>query len=363
MSTFKLPDLGEGLPDAEIHEWFVNVGDHVETDQPLVAMETAKAVVEVPSPFTGKVKQLHGKAGDIIQVGSPLIEFESEAKQDSGTVVGSIETSDEVITESAIGVEVSKQAQGIKATPAVRAMAKKLNIDLATISGSGPNGSITIDDLHPSNPPAASGETLHSTRRAMAIAMAKAHAEIVPVTICDEADIQHWPEDTDITLRLLTAMTKACQAEKILNSHFDGKTLSQKIHEQINVGIAVDTKDGLFVPVIHDIANQSATELRNNINRFKQKAKTNSFTPDDLKGATITLSNFGTIAGRYASPIVVPPQVAIVGIGKVFAGAVKINGQLEAHDMLPVSVTFDHRAATGGEAARFLAAFLAELSR
>src|SRR3989338_7500620 len=153
MTIFKLPDLGEGLPDGTIQEWYIKVGDEVKVDQPLVAMETAKAIVDVPSPIAGQVKKLYGNAGDVIETGQPLVEFivlegKEEKPNDAGTVVGSIEQSDQVLKESATGIISSKKSSHhIKASPAVRALAKALNVDLKTIAGSGFNNSITLEDV------------------------------------------------------------------------------------------------------------------------------------------------------------------------------------------------------------------------
>jgi len=392
MTTFKLPDLGEGLPDAEIHEWYVAQGDTVKVDQPLVAMETAKAVVDVPSPFTGKVLKLCGKKGDMIQTGAALVEFEEEkpAQQtkvaatvgsqetDKGTVVGVIESGHVVLVESPTGIAVKTSSAAVKATPAVRMLANTLGVDLTAVVGSGPGSVITTEDVkrvalaatHVSNKDGISkqkptvplkdtlGEPLRGARRTMAQVMANSHAQVVPVTLTEDADMHRWPDKIDITLRIIQAIIAACQAEPILNAHFYGETLSHALRKEINLGIAVDTPEGLYVPVIRDIARLSTISLRETINAFKEKAKTNAFSPQELQDNTITLSNFGTIIGRYANPIVVPPTVAILGIGKLRYQVVAEVGKPAIHPVLPISLTFDHRAVTGGEAARFLAAFI-----
>ena len=380
MTIFKLPDLGEGLPDAEIREWYVKEGDEVMFDQPLVSMETAKAVVDVPSPYSGQVVTLYGKPGDIINTGAPLIEFKtkdtekSASPKDSGTVVGVIETSNIILEESPTGVATKVEERStVRATPAIRALANKLKVDLSQIVGTGARGTITADDVtrvshppHPSILPQTTltiGTPLHSARRIMAQQMTKSHMEVVPVTLIEDVNIHHWPEKTDITLRLIHAIITAVKAEPILNAHFYGESLSYKLWDEINIGIAVDTKIGLYVPVVKHAEQKSSEEIRHILNTFKQKAQEQSFSPEDLKNATITLSNFGTIIGRYASPIVVPPTVAIIAIGKARPMVVAEKGIPVVNTIMPVSLTFDHRAATGGEAARFLAAFIADLEK
>lgn len=370
MKIFKLPDLGEGLHEAEIREWYITEGDEVKVDQPIVSMETAKAVVDVPSPYNGRVVKLYGKAGDIIATGAPLISFETAetepGRKDAGTVVGQIVTGDTILEESPTGVEIkSKTRSAIKATPAVRALASKLNVDLVTITPTGPHGAITLNDVQNAAQTAApsKGETLHGTRRAMAINMAKAHTEVVPVSLIEDADINSWSKDTDVSLRIIRAIVAACRAEPILNSHFYGSSLSMETFKEINLGIAVDTPFGLFVPVIKDVGKLSAEALRDKINEFKEKARAQNFTPQDLQHATITLSNFGAIAGRYANPMVIPPTVAIVGIGKSRKAIVPVDGAPAVHTIMPTSITIDHRAVTGGEAARFLAVLIEDLEK
>lgn len=370
MSTFNLPDLGEGLPDAEIHEWHVKVGDTVAVDQPLVSMETAKAVVDVPSPQAGVIKKLHGQPGDIIDTGKPLVEFASDAPNaDAGTVVGSIESSGKVETENFIvGAAKHNKSSTVKATPAVRALARKHQIDLQTISGSGENGIITKADVEAAIATTAShqagdGEPLRGARRAMALTMSQSHKEVVPVTIFDDADIDAWSADEDITVRLIQAMVAACQAEPNLNATFDGKQLARHPQSDVNLGIAMDTGEDLFVPVIKAADKLDAKALRETINRFKDGVRSRDIPQQDLHGASITLSNFGNFAGRYASPIIVPPTVAILAVGKLRETVVAVDGQPAVHKVLPLSLSFDHRAITGGEATRFLGTVIAVLEK
>lgn len=364
MKIFYLPDLGEGLPDAEIREWLIKEGDEVKIDQPIVSMETAKALVDVPSPYDGKIAKLYGGPGDIIKTGSPLVGYEQS--EDSGTVVGSIEVGSTVIREAPMGITSQQIQTAIRVSPAVRALAKQLNVDLATVTPTGPGGSITLQDVRNIGEAGSTQldkefEALHGVRRSMATTMAMAHAQVVPVTLVDDADIHHYASDEDITLRLIQAIVAACQAEPALNAHFDGKNLGRRLFTEVNVGLAVDTAKGLYVPVIKAANTLSKQALRDTINDFKQHAKNQDFSQESLQGATITLSNFGVFVGRYANPIVVPPTVAIIGVGKLRDEVVAVAGKPDVHRIMPISLTFDHRAITGGEAARFLAAFIADL--
>jgi len=447
IKTFHLPDLGEGLPDATIVEWHVKEGDYIKLDAPLCSMETAKAVVDVPSPYTGTVKKLYGAAGDIIETGAALADFEPDpnAKQraeaeatghhhgpkkaeapapapapapaakaatadreDEGTVVGAM------VSGNTVHVEQAASIGGVKAVPAVRALAKKLKVDLARVRPTGADGVVTMQDVKdaaangsaplgaaparavpasggrhlapelpepgaaPSRTPVslagkpvrtappsvqASGqpEQLKGVRRNMARVMAEAHANVVPTTLVDDADLHAWIGKQDITARLIRAIVAACKAVPALNAWFDGKNLTRTLHPHVDIGIAVDTEDGLFVPALRNADVLDGAGIRAAIKRLRTSVEDRSIPPSELSGYTISLSNFGMFAGRYATPVVVPPTVAIVGAGKLCHDVVAVMGGIEVHRRMPISLTFDHRAATGGEAARFLKALLDDL--
>ena len=448
--TFHLPDLGEGLPDATIVEWFVKEGDVIRLDEPLVSMETAKAVVEVPSPVSGKVVKLAGGAGDVVVTGSMLAVFEpdaslpqraegqdtghhhgpsksavgatsvanptsdaasiatdvapTEADADAGTVVGAMQSSNAVHTEQAIAVG------GVKAMPAVRAMAKKLGVDLSRVRASGADGAVTMQDVKQAaadgsargtttaaparttapvvaaasvanpqrtalsatgkpmrtQPPGVSvsgqPEQLKGVRRNMARVMADAHAKVVPTTLSDDADVHAWTPGNDMTGRLVRAIVRACKTVPAMNAWFDGEKLTRTLHPHVDIGIAVDTDDGLFVPALRNADLLEAGTVRESINRLRAQVEDRSIPPSELTGYTISLSNFGMFAGRYATPVVVPPCVAIVAAGRARHQVTPVMGGFESHKVIPLSVTFDHRACTGGEAARFLKALIDDLA-
>jgi pyruvate dehydrogenase E2 component (dihydrolipoamide acetyltransferase) len=362
MKTFHLPDLGEGLQEAELVEWRVAPGDEVAADQPLLAVETAKAVVEIPSPRTGRIEQLLAARGDIIHVGAPLVAFVGEA--DAGTVVGAMETGVAVMREAPLA---SGRAHGaVRATPAVRALARKLDVDLSIVTPTGPDGVVTPQDVQrvanilAETPPP---EPLRGVRRAMAQSMAQAQAEIAAATIMDDADIDGWAPGADVTIRLIRAVACGCAAEPGLNCWFESAAASRRVLSKIDLGVAVDTPDGLFVPVLRDVGKRDAADLRAAVDRLRADVAARRIPPEELRGATITLSNFGSIAGRYAAPVVLPPTVAILGAGRIRRAAIVAGDVVAAHRILPLSLTFDHRVVTGGEAGRFLAAAMADLER
>lgn len=381
MGTFKLPDLGEGLAEAEILEWHVKPGDRVLVDQPMVSVETAKAVVEVPVPYSGTVTALHGAVGDIVATGAPLIDF------DSGTVVGSMPaTSEEEYVDSAkIGRARGGVAARNRAVPMARALARRFGLDLADIAGSGPGGLIKLDDVlahaqmdaapaqsqsqsRPEGnhrvlavPAGATAEPLRGARRAMAHNMSLSRAQIPLSTVCDDADIHAWSQRGDYMLRLIRAMISAWRAEPALNAWYDAASNSRILLKHIDLAIAVDTPGGLIVPVLRNIQDKTPEQLRSAIAAQKDAAHQRSTTPEDLRDFTLMLSNFGTLAGRYGIPLVVPPAVAILGAGKVRKDAVAVGDTVAAHRRMPLSLSFDHRCITGGEACRFLAAVIGDL--
>ncbi|MDA8562104.1 2-oxo acid dehydrogenase subunit E2 [Gammaproteobacteria bacterium] len=366
MKIFNLPDLGEGLAEAEIREWFKKEGDIVDVDEPLLSMETAKALVDVPSPYAGRIIKLYGNKNDIIQTHSPLVEFEDTTTsnlKDSKTVVGNLEETEIILDDSNVSIGSSSGVSpSIKVIPSVRILAKKLNVDLSEINPTGSNGQITIDDIKKyskggdvSNSNVLS---LKGVRLSMSKAMTKSHQEVVSVTISDDADISNLHPDVDLTVYIIKSIAFGCKAEPKLNCWFDGEKMELKLNEKVDLGLAIDTNDGLFVPVIKDIENKSNKDLRSEINKLKVEAKEKTLRLNALSGATITLSNFGVFSGKYATPIVVPPMVSIVGVGKHRKITGVKDDKIVIKRIIPLSISFDHRAITGGEATRFLSAII-----
>lgn len=406
MKTFNLPDLGEGLQEAEIVNWQVKEGDIVKVDQPIVSVETAKAVVDVPSPWAGKILKLHGKAGDIIPTHAPLVDFDLDGTaaapakpaatnpaetqhapiaEDSGTVVGSMPSGSAVVEETAIIRKKQKQEPAhVKALPSVRILAKQLGVDLTACQPTGKNDTVTADDVRRISEGAARSvapiaswevpaarvdikygvaEPLRGPRRAMHASMSRSRSEVAECTLFDDADINNWAPGQDITVRILRAIVVGCRAEPELNAWYDGEKLERTLHKRVDVAMAVDTPDGLIVPVLRNVDSKNSAQLREDLNRIKQATRNRTVAPADMKDPTITLSNFGMLAGRYATPVVVPPQVAILGTGGLRHDVVPVLGGIEVHKRIPLSLTFDHRCITGGTACRFLAAVIKDLER
>jgi pyruvate dehydrogenase E2 component (dihydrolipoamide acetyltransferase) len=355
MREFRLPDLGEGLAEAEIVAWHVATGDEVVSGQNLVSVETDKAVVEIPSPESGRIVALHGKPGDRLPIGAVLVEFAGDARADAGALVGRLPGPSEPLPTAA--------APGVRAMPAVRARAKALGVDLARVAPSGPGGQITAADVESAaGTKVLVGEPLAGVRRAMATHMARSHAAVVPATAMDQADVERWwRPDADTMVRLVRATVAACKASPALNAWFDDRAGTWRRHDRVDLGIAVDSPDGLFVPVLRDAGSQTPDQVRAELERLRARVLDRRIAPEELKGQTITLSNFGALGGRFAALVVVPPQVAILGAGRVCPGLVEAAEGPAIRHVLPLSLTFDHRVVTGGEAARFLAAAIHDL--
>jgi len=373
MRTFLLPDLGEGLKEAEIVDWHVAVGDRIVADQPLVAVETDKAVVEVPAPWSGVVRALHGAPGDMIAVGAPIVDIEDDAaSEDRGTVVGALPRATRTAQASQTAPAVpagGAQPRPVRASPAVRKLASDLGVDLGGIAGTGPDGAVTRPDVEAavSQDPADISRSgyagLRGVRRAMAESMTRAGREVVPATVTDEAVIESWPMTADLTIRLVKAVAAGCAASPGLNAWFDGDGPARRLHDTIDLGIAMQTDDGLFVPVLRNIAARDETDLRAGLDAMKRDVAQRSVPRSQLRGQTITLSNFGMLGGLHAALVIVPPQVAILGAGRVHMAARVVDGDVRAVKVLPLSLTFDHRAVAGAEAVRCLRFGLAVLSR
>jgi 2-oxoisovalerate dehydrogenase E2 component (dihydrolipoyl transacylase) len=357
---FRLPDLGEGLTEAEIISWHIQPGDHVVADQPLVAVETDKAIVEIPSPHAGRIGQLHAEVGALIKVGDVLVTFAgngSEEVKAAGTVVGEL--------VEAPAQRISQPGANIAASPRARQRARELGVDLEKVQATGPDGIIALSDVEQGAAAQAvqgsDTQSLTGVRRAMAERMANAHARVARASVTADANISTWLPECHLMGRLIRAIGAACTAHPLLNARFDDNTLSLTKQSAVNLGIAMDTEDGLFVPMMENITTLSQSDIVSNLQVLKQAVQERHIQPQQLRGQTITLSNYGAVGGQYAEMIVVPPQVAIVGSGRSFQRVVMHDGVPQEAEFLPLSLTFDHRAVTGVEACRFLLTLIQDL--
>src|SRR3989344_3920412 len=424
---FKFPDVGEGIHEGEIVKWFVKEGDSVKADEPLGEVETDKAVVEMPSPKTGKILKLHVPAGSTIHVGENMVTIQVEGESDedakkhmsqqqsqpaqatqsatksgdvpyTGSVVGFLEEAKEVrpIIQSASSAPKSQSVSSseVMATPAVRNLAKQKNVDLALVKGTGPSGRITVEDIQKA---AASGTgaapkkdgteeahsefkvvrkydffgyidrvKLHGIRKAVANRMTESIFTAVQLTNTHEADVTDLEslrqkekkdfEKEGIKLTTMAYLTRAValslQNHPFLNSSLEGEEIVQK--KYYNIGIAVDTEEGLMVPVVKGAAAKEIKVIAKEIENLANDVKSRKVNMMELKGGSFTISNLGSVGVEFFTPVINYPESAILGVGRTLEKPVVRNGKIEVRKMLPLSLTYDHRIVDGGQAARFM---------
>ena len=376
---FKLPDLGEGITEGEIRKWIVKEGDSIEEHQTVLEIETDKAVVEVPSPKKGKILKMNKEEGDIAKVGEVLMTIaeEGEAIEEKPKAEEAPAVEERPKSVSVVGV-LPEEEEGILATPAVRSLAKELGVNLETIKGSGPGGSITKEDVTKvSEKVKKTAEDLYGLservplkglRRTIAKNLLTAHQTMVFVTIMDEADVTDLSNIRDrekkvlqekgIHLTFLPFFMKALQHSLVehpyLNASVDGEKEEIILKKYFNIGIAVDTPDGLMVPVIKGVDKKTVRELASEIQDLSQKAKERKIKLEEMRGSSFTISNWGHFGGTFATPVINYPDAAILGTGRIADKPWVKEGQIVIRKILPLSLTFDHRVTDGADAATFL---------
>jgi pyruvate/2-oxoglutarate dehydrogenase complex dihydrolipoamide acyltransferase (E2) component len=369
---FKLPDLGEGLTEGEIARWLVAEGQQVAEDDPLVEIQTDKTTVEIPSPAAGTVSKLLAGEGDVVPVGTVIVVIGDGA---SGSELQSPPGAHEAAAvgeKPASGSEPQSPTRPggtVRATPLVRRIAQELGVDLATVTPTGPGGRLTEDDVRKAAggdgavaaPAGAEGERvpLRGVRRLIAEHMTRAN-EVPSVTWVEECDF------SGVDLKLLVpTVLKAC-AEALrehpeLNARFDGDALV--LFDRYDLGIAIDTDDGLVVPVVRDCDQRSVAELDKEVRRLAEAARTGTLKPEELRGSTFTVTSAGKFAGLFQTPIVNHPEVAILSVGRIAERPLVSDGEVVVRSVGYVSVTFDHRALDGKRAADFGLDVIARLER
>jgi pyruvate dehydrogenase E2 component (dihydrolipoamide acetyltransferase) len=352
--VFPLPDLGEGLEEGEIVSWLVAEGDRVELNQPLVEVETAKATVEIPSPFAGTVTTLHGGAGDSVAVGAPLVTFDVRG---GGVADAGMDGSTEPGEPARAG-----SSGPAAATPAVRKLAKDLGVDLTVLEGGGPGGRITPDDVQRAaagGGGADGGERvpLSPIRRTIARRLEQAAAipQVTTFRTVDASALEEVRAELDVSpLPLfIAALCRTIPAHPLLNAAWADDAIVT--HDDVHVGVAVDTERGLFVPVVHRASTLGVARLAEQIRRVAEAARTGTLTPDAASGGTISVSNTGSYGSEAGTPLLNPPNAVTVALGVIQPRAlVTRSGAVEARPACTISLTFDHRVLDGAAAGRAL---------
>lgn len=414
---FKFPDIGEGLEEGTILEWYVKKGQTIESAQALVKMETDKVVTDIPSPRAGVIAVIYGKEGETINVGDPLVEIEIEGiegeaaqvetarinaqveavAEEGAGVVGTLEiagnnaflpSSDEALhtTESS---EKPGQQKSI-ATPVARALAKELNVDINEVIGSGPGGRVMKEDIqkhqhkysekqeqqHVQDDMPVEIENMSQLRKTIARNMINSKHSAAHMSVFDDAEVselirvrekfkgQLASEGIKLSYLpfVIKAVALALKKYKALNAEMDfekGKIIYKKFY---NIGVAVDTPDGLVVPVIRNADRKSILEIATELNAISEKARTRALSLNDMKDGSFTITSYGSIGGKYAVPVINYPQAAILGIGKMFQQPGFMGNEVVKQNIMPISMSVDHRIVDGGDVTRFLNEVIANLN-
>ena len=384
MPDFLLPDLGEGLTEAEIDRWLVKEGDTIAEDDPLVEVITDKATAEIPSPFAGVVLKIHVGEGKVVAVGTALVTIGEVSAM--GANGGPAPTTSQPATPNASPPSaIPAPPRGVnqtqvKAMPPVRKLARELGVDLAALSGSGPQGRILREDVEaaangdvrsaePQSRPVSAGrrEPLRGVRRVIAQRMTDAHRTVPPVTHVEECDVteldatrklanERSPEELRLTYMpfIIKAVVTALKDYPALNASLDEDAQEIVFHERYDIGVAVDTPAGLTVPVVRDADRKRLREIATDVDRLANAARSGTSRAEDLRDATFTISSPGPFGGLMATPIVFHPQSAILGVHRAGERPVVRDGQIVIRKMMNLSITFDHRVLDGMTAAKFV---------
>jgi pyruvate/2-oxoglutarate dehydrogenase complex dihydrolipoamide acyltransferase (E2) component len=390
--VFALPDLGEGLEEATVTAWLVKEGDPVSLNQPIVEVETAKATVEIPSPFAGTIARLHGPVGNTVKVGAPLVTFEVE--DDVGVV------------------EEDAGPARVPATPAVRRRARELGVELGEIAGSGPDGRITHEDVErsarsdlpvagevraaPGEGQAPPGEGIapaveakeRAGARALWTVMMPTDADVRPISMIrrtiaenltrvvrevpqvttfrtlDSTTLEAFRKEAGLSPLpiLVRALADVCKDHRSLNASYLAKQGEIWLHRRVHVGIATDTERGLLVPVVRDVGDRTLGEIAAEIQRLASAARDGSIRIEEMTGGTITVTNTGSYGSEFGTPIINRAQAAILGLGAIAPRALVVDGQVVARPACTLSLTFDHRLLDGATAGRAFGDLVATLS-
>jgi pyruvate dehydrogenase E2 component (dihydrolipoamide acetyltransferase) len=382
---FRFPDVGEGITEGEIVRWLVKEGDEVQADQTLAEIETDKAIVEMPSPYAGTVLKLHFKEKDLVKVGQALVTIGEKGESLAATPPGPQPAAGPAAPAARPAPAPAPAPGEVQATPKVRALARELGVDIATVKGTGPGGRVTEEDLRAPLPPAAAKApaikikakydlygnleriALRGVRRATAKKMRESLDHAAHVTHCDEADAgpidalrEKMKPEVEAGGAKLTylpfivkALIEALKLHPTLNATLDEDENEIVVKKYYNIGIAVDVPDGLIVPVVKAADQKSVADIAAEIQALAKAARERTLDLADLKGGTFSITNVGVIGGDFATPIINYPEVAILATMKIADRARVVDGAVAVKKTLPLCLAFDHRVVDGAEAARF----------
>ncbi len=340
---FKLPDLGEGVREGEIARWLVEVGQDVAEDDPLVEIQTDKTTVEIPSPAAGTVARILVEAGELVPVGTPLV----------------------LIGSDAVGPEQPAEEK-IQATPLVRKLAEELGVELASVLGTGPGGRITEDDVRGASAPREGErrEPLRGVRRSIAEHLTRAHREVPAVTVVEECDFTSLSSargEHSYLPYVIESVVAGLQEFPGLNATLSGSEIV--FWERYDIGVAVQTDEGLVVPVLRAAESKSLDELEAEASRLAEGARAGTLKPEELRGSTFTITSAGRLGGLFATPLVNHPEVGILGLHRIGQRPAVRDGEVVVRELGWLSCTFDHRVVDGARASEFLLGVIKRLEK
>jgi len=357
---FKLPDLGEGLTEGEIARWLVAEGQEIAEDDPLVEVQTDKTTVEIPSPAGGKVARIMVAEGDVVPVGTVLVVIGEDGELPAAAEEQPRAEPAASVPDAAQGQSPSRgQAGRVRATPLVRRLAEELGVDLSSIAATGPQGRVTEEDVRRADTSEGLSlgqdqegrrEPLRGVRRLVAEHMSRAHREVPPVTWVEECDFSNV-ELKRLVPTVLHAVAESLQEFPELNARLDGDAIVYL--DRYDLGVAVQTEQGLVVPVVRGCESKTLDELEQEVARLAEAARDGTLKPEELRGSTFTVTSAGKLGGLLTTPIVNHPEVAILSVGRVAQRPVVRDGQIEARPTGTIAITFDHRVVDGARAAEF----------
>ena len=335
---FKLPDLGEGVREGEIARWLVEVGQEIAEDDPLVEIQTDKTTVEIPSPAAGTVARILVEAGELVPVGTPLVLIGSDA--------------------------AVSEPKKVQVTPLVRRIANELGVALESVKGTGPGGRITEEDVRGEAGPAEGGrrEPIRGVRRQIAEHLTRAHREVPAVTVveeCDFTDLDGARGDRTYLPYVIQAVVPGLREFPELNSMLTGNDIVYL--DRYDIGIAVQTEEGLLVPVLRGADSKTVDELGAEASRLADGARGGTLKPEELRGSTFTVTSAGKLSGLFATPLVNHPEVAILGVHRIGDRPVVRDGEITVRKIGWLSCTFDHRVVDGARASEFLLGVIGRL--
>lgn len=345
MKTFYLPDLGEGLSTAEIIKWHVRPGEKVSKDQTMVTVETTKSLVDIPSPVNGVIDKIHVKKSEEINVDQPMISFITNE------IIQKTKTETPVSRKTSKQTHIINESKISKAQPAARHLAKHLNIDLNQINT---KKIISIEDVLNINQ-SQTDKVLPKRRRQMCELATISHNSVTSSTVTEIVDIHSWLDKNDFFAYVLKIISETLLKHPPLNSHYIPNKKFIQYTDKVDLGIAMQTKDGLFVPKIQNTQNLSIDNIRNELEFLKTKAQNQELELHNTYQPTFIVSNFGSLgAGQFGTPMILPPAVCTLAIGSIFKNPVNIKESIKLHNHLPISLSFNHRVVYGAEAIYFL---------